>query len=183
VTAAWGFFFAGLLCAIIYRVLLVVAAFRISVGWGLGIFLPFGPLFFRLSYPEEAARSMWFRFGTIFCFGFSLFLGPKASYKHPTFTPVDLLSSKPTGYGLEKSSALSKGTTITPASLDARRAANAKELERLKIWAEQLRLRKRDLLHSDTEGNRVYAVDLALYTDALTRATAEKNTLAPPAKK
>jgi hypothetical protein len=43
---------------------------------------------------------------------------------------------------------------------------------------EQLKLRKRDLLHSDIEGNRVYAVDLASYNDALAKATAEKNALA-----
>ena len=66
---------------------------------------------------------------------------------------------------------------VTP-SVEQRRAANAKELERLHGLDEQLRLRKRDLLRSDTEGNRVYAVDLASYNDALAKATAEKNALA-----
>ena len=66
---------------------------------------------------------------------------------------------------------------VTP-SLEQRRAVNATEFERLRGLEEQLRLRKRDLLHSDTEGNRVYASDLASYNDALAKATAEKNALA-----
>jgi len=61
---------------------------------------------------------------------------------------------------------------------EQRRTANAKEFDRLRGLEEQLRLRKRDLLHSDTEGNRVYAIDLASYNDALAKATAEKNALA-----
>ena len=176
-TAAWGFFIAGLLCAIIYRILLVVAAFRISAGWGLGIFLPFGPLFFRLSYPEEAARSMVFRLGTIICFGFSLLLGPKASYKHQSFTPVQFLSAKPNGYGLEKSSS-PKIKSAPPRSVLERQTANARELERLRSWDAALRLRKRDLLRSDVMGNVAYNDELAQYNAALAKATAEKNLLA-----
>ena len=63
-------------------------------------------------------------------------------------------------------------------TLDQRRAANARELERLRDVNEQLKLRKRDLLHSDTEGNHVYAIDLASYNDALAKVTAERNALA-----
>ena len=63
-------------------------------------------------------------------------------------------------------------------TLEQRRATNAKELERLHGVEEQLKLRKRDLLHSDTEGNRLYAIDLASYNDALAKATTEKNALA-----
>ena len=63
-------------------------------------------------------------------------------------------------------------------TLNQRRAANATELERLRGLEEELRLRKRDLLHSDIEGNRVYAIDLASYNDALAKATAQKNALA-----
>ena len=63
-------------------------------------------------------------------------------------------------------------------SLEERRAANAKELERLSKVGEELRLRKRDLLHSDVQGNRTYVVDLALYNQELAKATAEKDALA-----
>ena len=71
--------------------------------------------------------------------------------------------------------------TPTPAptpTLDQRRAANATELERLRGVEAELKLRKRDLLHSDSEGNRIYAIDLASYNEALAKATAEKNALA-----
>jgi hypothetical protein len=62
--------------------------------------------------------------------------------------------------------------------LEQRSAANAIELERLRGVESELKLRKRDLLHSDTEGNRVYAIDLASYNEALAKATTEKNVLA-----
>jgi hypothetical protein len=51
-------------------------------------------------------------------------------------------------------------------------------LERLRGIEAELKLRKRDLLHSDSEGNRVYAIDLASYNEAFAKATAEKNALA-----
>ena len=178
---AWIFLIAGLLCSIIYRALLLVAAFRISWGWGLGIFLPFGPFFFRMSYPEEARQSMAFRLGTVICFGASVFLGPKASYKHATFTPTQLLSSQPKGYALEKSAGAST-TTAPILNVEERCVANAQEFERLNAWSSALRLKKRDLLHSDVKGNIIYEAELARYESALTKATAEKQALYGPAK-
>lgn len=80
-------------------------------------------------------------------------------------------------YGLEKVSKL-----IAPPSLDQRRAINATELERLTEWNQALRLKKRDLLHSDVQGNLAYNAEVAEYNAALTKATAEKNALWPPAK-
>ena len=44
-------------------------AASISGWWVLGVLVPFGPVFFRLSYPEEARRSVHFRYATIACFG------------------------------------------------------------------------------------------------------------------
>ena len=41
-----------------------------------------------------------------------------------------------------------------------------------------MRLQKRDLLHSDAEGNLVYNIELAQYNAALEKANAEKNALA-----
>ena len=52
------------------------------------------------------------------------------------------------------------------------------ELDRLRGMEAELKLRKRDLLHSDTDGNRAYAIDLAAYNQALAKATVEKNALA-----
>ena len=83
---------------------------------------------------------------------------------------------------MEKPGTSKKGAeTPTPAptpTLDRRRAANASELERLLGVEAELKLRKRDLLHSDSEGNRIYAIDLASYNEALAKATGEKNALA-----
>ena len=62
-------------------------------------------------------------------------------------------------------------------SFNERYAANARELEQLRVWGEQLRARKRDLLPNDAEGNRVYAIDFSMYNDALAKATAERDSL------
>lgn len=172
----------GLVCAVISRVLLFFAAAKISAWWAVGILVPFGPLFFRLNYPEEARRSVYFRYATILCLGGYLALGGPAStksfayYKPRTFKPSRPRPSEPVGYALEKRPA----TPAPTPTLEERRAANTAEFNRLGKWAEELRLRKRDLLHSDVEGNRQYVVDLALYNQALAKATAERNALTQP---
>jgi uncharacterized protein YccT (UPF0319 family) len=66
-----------------------------------------------------------------------------------------------------------------PPSLEARRAANATELQRLTEWSEALHVKKRDLLRSDVDGNRAYIAEVAEYNTALTKATAERNALWP----
>jgi hypothetical protein len=67
-------------------------------------------------------------------------------------------------------------------SLAERQAVNNAEFERLRAWSEKLRLQKRDLLHSDEEGNRAYNLELAQYNAALEKASAEKASLAGPIK-
>src|SRR6266487_2278683 len=171
----------AIVCALISRILLLIAAIDISVWWALGVFLPFGPLFFRLNYPEQARNSYLFRVATLLCiFGFVV-MRPGLSLSmhdgHRTASSPQR-SKQPVGYAMEKPlKSANVAARVTP-SLDQRRAVNATEFERLRGLEEQLRLRKRDLLHSDTEGNRVYASDLASYNDALAKATAEKNALA-----
>jgi len=71
-------------------------------------------------------------------------------------------------YGLEK---------ITGSMLEERRIANNREFQRLAEWNEALRLKKRDILHSDVRGNIAYEAELAQYNAALAKATAEKNAL------
>ena len=169
----------GLLCALISRILLLIAASKISGWWVVGVWLPFGPLFFRLSYPEEARRSMMFRMATLPCLFLYLIMGPGPTlsyYKRKSFKPHPPQSAQ-LAYAIEK-----PAVAASPPSLGERQAANAAELERLRKWSEALRLQKRDLLHSDVEGNRVYVVDLALYNQALAKATAEKNALAAAIK-
>ena len=180
-----AFVFLGLaiVCALVSRILLLMAAINISAGWAFGVFLPFGPLFFRLNYPDQARNSYFFRVATLLCvLGFIIYQ-PRTLHLPEFSRPGTSRQAKQTvGYAMEKPGASKKMTsTPTPAptpSLAERRAANATELERLRGVEAELTLRKRDLLHSDTEGNRVYAVDLAAYNDALAKATTEKNALA-----
>jgi len=173
----------AIVCALISRILLVIAAIDISGWWALGVFLPFGPLFFRLNYPEQARNSYLFRVATLLCiFGFVVMRPGLTLSKHNDHrtTSSPQRSKQPVGYAMEKPGSLKSANVaarMTP-SLEQRRAVNATEFERLGGLEEQLRLRKRDLLHSDTESNRVYAIDLASYNDALAKATAEKNALA-----
>ena len=177
----------GLICALTSRALLTVAAFSISVWWGLGVFLPFGPAVFRYSYPDQAHGSRVFGLATIPFFFLFIALGGfrhTADMYHRDLSRVRSASTQGQHYALEKSpKSSSKGIAVAPTpaptpTLNERRAANAKEFQRLSKWNDALRLRKRDLLRSDVEGNRIYVVDLALYNQALTKATAEKEALA-----
>jgi hypothetical protein len=175
--------FLGLavVCALTSRVLLVTAAIKISAGWAFGVFLPFGPLFFRLNYPEEARNSYFFRVATLLCiFGFVIYQ-PRMTSRMLKIHPMAASSRLPkqtVGYAMEKPGTKIAGTPTPAPTLEQRRAANATELERLRGIEAELKLRKRDLLHSDTEGNRIYAIDLAAYNEALAKATTEKNALA-----
>jgi hypothetical protein len=179
------FLVLAIVCALVSRILLVTAAIKISAGWAFGVFLPFGPLFFRLNYPEEARNSYFFRVATLACvLGFVIY-EPRMRTHLPGIHPTAAsprLSKQTVGYAMEKPGSSRKATgAAAPAptpTLAERRTANAIELERLHGIEAELKLRKRDLLHSDTEGNRVYAIDLASYNEALAKATAEKNALA-----
>lgn len=168
-------------CAIIARVLLLIAALDISVWWALGVFLPFGPLLFRLSYPEAARSSYLFRIGTLVCVFLYFVLGPGAFVsplhkKRTTITPAQK------GYASEFVSKIFRRTPsqtkTNTRTLEERRADNEQEFERLNRWNESLQARKRDLLRSDVEGTQAYNIDLQEYTAALAAATAEKQALA-----
>jgi hypothetical protein len=174
----------AIVCALISRILLLIAAIDISAWWALGVFLPFGPLFFRLNYPQQARNSYLFRVATLLCiFGFvvmrpGLNFSPGGSHRTTSFAPP---AKQTVGYAMEKPVSSKKTNSVSAAptpSVAQRRAASATELERLHGLEAELKLRKRDLLHSDTEGNRLYAIDLAAYNEAFAKATAEKNALA-----
>lgn len=176
----------GLGCALIGRIILIRAAFGVSMWWGIGVFLPFGPLFFRLSYPGLAYASRMFRLATLpFVFLYFVF--------GPGVTPSTQFLSKyhrshvslPTagGYALEPLGVKQK-PAVPPASsaansrlLAERINANADEFERLRAWSDKLRLQKRDLLNSNLAGNRAYNLELADYNAARQRANAERNSL------
>lgn len=189
--AALIFLIIGLVCAIIGRIMLIGAAFSISVWWGLGVFLPFGPLLFRLRYPDAAERSRMFRLATLPCILLYLLLGHgwllNSSQHHHHFNSSQPAPAQPTGYALEQPthSIIKKSTAFSPAikvgptsTITEREAANAGEFARLRAWDEKLRLQKRDLLHSDMEGTRAYNSELAQYNAALEDANAEKAALA-----
>ena len=170
----------GLVCVLIGRILLIKAAFGVSVWWGLGIFLPFGPLLFRLSYPDLAPLSKTFRLVALPCIlaYFVLRPAPLSGSNYDKFFKHGPVPSGPANhYGLEKVS-----KPVAAPTVDQRRAINATELERLTEWSKALHLKKRDLLRSDTQGNIAYNAEVAEYNAALAKATAEKNALWPPKK-
>jgi hypothetical protein len=175
----------AIVCALISRILLLIAAINISAGWAFGVFLPFGPLFFRLNYPEAARNSFLFRVATLLCvFGFVI-SQPRMTLHMPKIHPTAAsprLSKQTVGYAMEKPGTSKKvAGTPTPAptpTLDQRRSANAIELERLREVEAELKLRKRDLLHSDTEEIASTRLISRLQLRQLAKATAEKNALA-----
>jgi hypothetical protein len=178
--AALVFLLLGVLCGLIARALLITAAFGISKKWGFAVFVPFGPLFFRLSYPDEARRARLFQLATLPC----LFLYVMTSNEMLPSTHVGFVRMGPPekqyyalaagsyswkipGFGTEK--AASK-----EASIDERRAAIDREFQRLRQVSEELRVRKLHLLNSDTEGTRVYNQMAGDYNTALDKYNAEK---------
>ena len=169
--AGYIFLFVGLLCALIGRILLASAAFGVSVWWGIGVFLPFGPLLFRLSYPGLAPLSAKFRLAVLPCFFMFFLLEPggfSTLHRSDIFKSAQAPAAPANHYATEK---------VSEANFEDRRDANLREFERLKAWSEALRLKKRDLLRSDVQGNVAYDAELAQYEDALAQATADKQAL------
>ena len=175
-----------MLCGLIARVLLIISAFGISKKWGFGVLLPFGPMFFRRRYPDEVRRARMFQLATLPCIVIYVIISP------------ELIPSTDVGFtrlgppGQEKLALVAGGHTIkfggyaseptpapkTLASLNERRLANVAEFERLRVWSEKLRLRKRDLLNADEEGALAYNRDASDYNAALDKANEEKFALA-----
>jgi hypothetical protein len=157
----------------------------VSGGWAVGVLLPFGPLFFRLNYPDQARRSYLFRLATLPCFFLYILLGPGPVLKQRLYKTTQI-SAQPGSYGMERKSQ-AKGKTagptveVAPNPEDLRRA-NIQRFEHLRAWNESLRLKKRDLLRSDTKGNAAYTLELADYNAALATATAERAALWPGTK-
>jgi len=161
------------MCILIGRILLIGAAFGVSVWWGLGIFLPFGPLLFRLSYPHLAPLSRTFRLFALPCILAYFVLRPSTPDYEKFFKRIPVPSAPANYYALEKVPKV--GVAL---SWEERRAASAKEMERLAAWSQRLKLKKRDLLRSDVQGNIDYNAEVAEYNAALAKMTAEKNSLA-----
>lgn len=178
---AFIFLGVGFLCGLIGRALIITAAFRVSFWWGVGVLVPFGPMFFRFSYPDDVQRARKFQLAAIPCYFFYVLLGPGPGLARTPQSYYQSAFAKPSapsaGYGMEKHEQTTARTVLS-SRIEERRAASARELERLRLSAEALKLRKRDLLRSDVEGNRAYTRDLAEYNAALAKANAEKAALA-----
>jgi hypothetical protein len=173
----------AVLCALISRVLLFIAAINISVWWALGVFLPFGPTLFRFNYPEAARSSYLFRLGTLLCFFlYVVFWAPGALVGPVGKTRSHNKNTVHSGYASElgkKFISFNKPTNkINAQSLEQRRAANDREFERLGRWNAALTAQKHDLVPTDVEGNHAYNIDLGEYNAALAAAAAEKQVLA-----
>jgi hypothetical protein len=175
----------GLICSMIARIMIITAAFRISWKWGIGVLLPFGPMAFRMTFPDDARPARPFQLVALPCFLFFILMGsglPSISLrKAPAASPDPTAHVQ--GFAMEKpASAKSSNpvasTVTTGPGVDERRASNAKELERLALQEKELKLRKRDLLRSDVQGQAAYERDLADYKAAFAKANAEKTTLA-----
>ena len=185
--AALCFLLLGVLCGLISRALLIKAAFGISKKWGFGVFFPFGPLFFRLSYPDEARPARMFQLATLPCIFLYVIISPEML---PS-TRVGLVKMGPPerqhyalaagsytlkipGFGTETATA-----SVAPKqpSVDERRAANDREFQRLRQLSEDLRIRKRDLLKSDAAGALAYNKMADEYNAALDKFNAEKFSL------
>src|ERR1041384_1928846 len=140
------FLLLGVLCGLIARALLITAAFGISKKWGFAVFIPFGPLFFRLNYPDEARRARLFQLATLPCIflyvmtsnemlpsthvGF-VRMGPPGQ-QHLAFS-AGSFSFKIPGFGTEKAAAANQP------SVEERRAANDREFQRLSKVSEEVR--------------------------------------------
>jgi hypothetical protein len=176
----------AVLCGLIARILLVTSAFGISKKWGFGVLLPFGPMFFRIKYPDEVRRARAFQLATLPCIFIYVIISPELI---PS-TQVGLTRIGPPGQ--QKYALVAGGRTfsfggyasepVSKKSLTERPQANVDEFERLRIWSEKLRLRKRDLLNSDEEGALAYNRDASDYNVALDKANAEKFALATLSK-
>jgi len=169
--ASLVFLVIGLVCILIGRILLIGAAFGVSVWWGLGIFLPFGPMLFRISYPDLAPLSRTFRLIALPCILAYFVLRPGPPSYDKFFKQKPVPSAPANHYALEKVS------KVVASGFEQRQAANQKEFERLAAWNQALKLKKRDLLRSDVQGNIFYDAELAQYNEALAKATAEKKAL------
>jgi hypothetical protein len=176
------FLVLALLCSLASRALLVKAAFGISKKWGFGVFLPLGPLLFRFTFPDEARPARLVNIGTMLCVFLYILVSPELI---PS-TRIGFVRQGPTGQGkyafvlgsrTMKLESDAPPAPPKPPTVEERRLANDLELERLSLWREKLRLQKRDLLHSDTEGALAYNREATDFNLALQKANAEKSTL------
>lgn len=94
----------AIICALISRILLLIAAIDQRVV-GTRVFLPFGPVFFRLNYPEQAAYFLlFFRVATLLCVFAFVIVGPAMNLGMHKPRPISLFvpqPKQPFGYAMK----------------------------------------------------------------------------------
>ena len=182
------FLLLAVLCSLISRCLLIKAAWSVSVRWGIGIFLPFGPYFFRRQFPEDVHRARMFQLAAIpLVFAYVLLSPELIPDTRVAFVRVgppgqEKLALSLGGHLFGGGGATTSGTipsqpqqpTVSP---EERRLSHQREMKRLAEWSEALRIRRRDLLKSDVEGARAYDRDAIAYNAALAKANEESMAL------
>lgn len=128
-------------------------------------------MLFRISYPDLAPWSRTFRLIALPCILAYFVIRPGAPDYDKFFKQKPVPSAPANHYALEKVS------KVMASSVEKRREANEKEFARLAAWNRALKLKKRDLLNSDVQGNVFYEGELAQYNEALAKANAEKQVI------
>ncbi len=128
-------------------------------------------MLFRISYPDLAPWSRTFRLIALPCILAYFVIRPGAPDYDKFFKQKPVPSAPANHYALEKVS------KVMASSVEKRREANEKEFARLAAWNRTLKLKKRDLLNSDVQGNVFYEGELAQYNEALAKANAEKQVI------
>jgi hypothetical protein len=129
-----AFLLAALACSLVGRILLVTAAFSVSTAWGfMVLFVPFGPLIFRMKHRELARPTRFWRLGSGVLFILFIVNGGSTSsvtslfQKHDNEEATEEASAGDTRFHLPVPSKIVAALTHPDAAADAKPAeADAK---------------------------------------------------------
>ncbi len=143
----------GIGAALVAKIMLVVAAFRVSAKWGFAVMLlPFGSLFFRKEFPEDAGFALKLgTVGVIIALAAGLALGPQLqawSESHEVREVVAVVIPTP---------------EPTPPPLTDDQKLEKADLDR---WAEDLGVRRTAITPDDAIAVAAFNRDLATYLAA-----------------
>ena len=200
------FALVALLCSLVGRLMLVRAAWKISVGWGLTVLaVPFGPFFFRMKHKEIAQAGSYWRLATVpFIACFFLAGGDASELDDLKFWQKKsaIVEAGDDGAALKDPEKLDKVENITPAAkagqlapgtvleiaaltpplpvpmtLSERSAVNQREFTRLETVYEGLKQERGYLKKGDQAAVAEYNSAAAKYQAALAKARAEQTEL------
>ncbi len=171
--------FAGFACAMISRILVLTAAFGVSTGWGLTVLLvPFGPLFFRWSYPDLCLRARPFRIATLVCFvagGAGLGSSPLDMIRSKVKSPFSGFVTSSNAETEAKDSVIAAPATPAPAVAAATaKGGGPEDFAKLQDWYAQLNVKRKNLLKADKAGLEAFNAEAAQYQAAMQAYKAHK---------